>query len=128
MKHHFLIDEPTPEERLAQMTEEEKQEHYLGQRYYEKETGAGKRVFTMKAARKYDYNSVRAIFRYIIYSGKLDYYETEKDIISFRNVMRVLEEKTPPPTEEEMKRLEKVYERWKQRCEERRQMWEEEEE
>ena len=128
MKHHFLIDEPTPEERLAQMTEEEKQEHYLGQQYYEKETGAGKRVFTMKAARRYDYISVRAIFRYIIYSGKLDYYETEKDIISFRNVMRVLEEKTPPPTEEEMKRLEKVYERWKQRCEERRQMWEEEEE
>ena len=29
---------------------------------------------------------------------------------------------------EEMKRLEKVYNNWKKKCEERRQMWEEEEE
>jgi hypothetical protein len=39
-----------------------------------------------------------------------------------------MEEKTPPPTEEEAKRLEKIYNEWKIKCEERRALWEEVEE
>ena len=128
MKHYFPIDEPTPEERFAKLTEEEKKEYIIGQKEYCRITADSKRVFTMKAARRYEYESLRVVFRYLLDSGKLDYWGTEKDIISFRNILNVLEEKTPPPTEEEMKRLEKVYNNWKKKCEERRQMWEEEEE
>lgn len=125
MKHYFPIDEPTPEERFAKLTEEEKKEYYVGQKEYCRITADSKRVFTMKAARRYEYESLRVVLRYLLNSGKLDYFGNEKDFISFQNIMRVLEEKTPPPTEEELKRLEKVYAEWKEKS---RQLWEKMEE
>lgn len=129
MKHQFLFEkEPTPEERFAKLTEKEKEEYYYGKSGYDKNTGEGKRVFTMRAARRYELANLKKIFDYLITSGKLDDYGTEKDFISFRNILRVLEEKTPPPTPEEEERLNRVYQEWKKRCEERRAMWEEEEE
>lgn len=128
MEHHFFIDEPTPEERYAELTEDEKVVFHLAKGFYDKETGMGKRVFTVRAARKYELETLKIIFNYLYVSGKLDYWGTEKDTISFINIMRIMEEKTPPPTEEEAKRLEKIYNEWKIKCEERRALWEEEEE
>ena len=53
MKDQLLFEDfPTPQERIAAMTEEEKTAYILGLCCYDVETGEGKRVFTLRAARK----------------------------------------------------------------------------
>ena len=87
MEHRFFIDEPTPEERYAELTEDEKAVFHLAKGFYDKETGMGKRVFTVRAARKYELETLKIIFNYLYVSGKLDYWGTEKDTISFINII-----------------------------------------
>lgn len=111
MKEQLLFDDfPTKEQRLAEMTEEEKAAYILGLCCYDGETGNGKRVFTLRAARKYELPKLKLILDYLLDSGKADYGATEKDIISFRNIMKAMEEKTPPPTKEELERAAQLWE------------------
>ena len=85
MKDQLLFEDfPTPQERIAAMTEEEKTAYILGLCCYDVETGEGKRVFTLRAARKYELPKLKLILDYLLVSGKADYGATEKDIISFR--------------------------------------------
>lgn len=98
------------EQRLAAMTEEEKAAYILGMCCYDGETGNGKRVFTLRAARKYELPKLKLILDYLLDSGKADYGATDKDIISFRNIMKAMREKTPPPTKEELERAAQLWE------------------
>lgn len=111
MKEQLLFDDfPTKEQRLAAMTEEEKDAYILGMCCYDGETGNGKRVFTLRAARKYELPKLKLILDYLLDSGKADYGATDKDIISFRNIMKAMREKTPPPTKEELERAAQLWE------------------
>ena len=111
MKDQLLFEDfPTPQERIAALTEEEKTAYILGLCCYDVETGEGKRVFTLRAARKYELPKLKLILDYLLVSGKADYGATDKDIISFRNIMKAMREKTPPPTKEELERAAQLWE------------------
>lgn len=111
MTEQLLFEDfPRPQERLAAMTEEEKAAYILGLCCYDVETGEGKRVFTLRAARKYELPKLKLILDYLLDSGKIGYGASEKDCISFRNIMKAMEEQTPPPTAEELERAAELWE------------------
>ena len=112
-KRRLKDDFPTQQEWIAVMTEEEKVRFVLGGCCYEEETGEGKRVLTLRAARKYTIDQLHMILDYMTVSDKLDILENEKDIISFGNIMKALREKTPPPTPEEEAAMMRVWEEFK---------------
>lgn len=112
-KRRLKDDFPTQQEWIAGMTEEEKVRFVLGGCCYEEETGEGKRVLTLRAARKYTIDQLHMILDYMTVSDKLDILENEKDIISFGNIMKALKEKTPPPTPEEEAAMMRVWEEFK---------------
>lgn len=78
---------------------------------YEKETAVGKRVFTVRAARQYDLDQLQTVIDYMLETNKLDTSGNEKDAYSFRNIMKVAKEKALPPTKEELKAAEKIYDK-----------------
>ena len=112
-KRSHKKDFPTQEEWIASMTEEEKVKFVLGCCCYDKETGEGKRVLTLRAARKYNLDQLQMILDYMIVSDKLDIFANPKDYISFGNIMKALKEKTPPPTPEEEAAMMRVWEEFK---------------
>ena len=112
-KRRLKDDFPTQQEWIEGMTEEEKIKFVLGACLYEEETGEGKRVLTLRAARKYDLDQLHMILDYMIMSDKLDILENHKDIISFGNIMKALKEKTPPPTPEQEAAMQRVWEEFK---------------
>ena len=114
-KRRLKDDFPTQQEWIEGMTEEEKIKFVFGACLYEEETGEGKRVLTLRAARKYDLDQLHMILDYMIVSDKLDILENHKDIISFGNIMKALREKTPPPTPEEEAAMMRVWEEFKQK-------------
>ena len=76
---------------------------------YEKETSAGKRVFTLRAARRYNMEQLQCVIDFMLEEKKLQASGTEKDAYSFRNVMHAMKEKSAPPTEEELKASQEIY-------------------
>lgn len=114
-KRRLKDDFPTQQEWIEGMSEEEKVKFVFGCCCYEEETGEGKRVLTLRAARKYNLDQLQMILDYMIVSDKLDILENPKDIISFGNIMKALEEKTPPPTPEEEAAMMRVWEEFKKK-------------
>ena len=112
-KRRLKDDFPTQQEWLEGLSEKEKQAFVLGGCCYDVETGDGKRVLTLRAARKYNIEQLHMILDYMIMSDKLDILENHKDIISFGNIMRALKEKTPPPTPEQDAAMQRVWEDFK---------------
>ena len=112
-KRRLKDDFPTQQEWIEGMTEEEKIKFVFGACLYEEETGEGKRVLTLRAARKYDLDQLHMMLDYMIVSNKLDILENHKDIISFGNIMKALKEKTPPPTPEQEAAMQRVWEEFK---------------
>lgn len=108
-KRRLKDDFPTQKEWLEGLDEAGKRRFILGGCCYDVETGEGKRVLTLRAARKYDIDGLHAILDYMTMSDKLDILENHKDIISFGNIMKALKEKTPPPTPEENARMEEFF-------------------
>ena len=77
---------------------------------YEKETATGTRVFTLRAARKYNMDALQLVIDYMLETKKLDPARNEKDAHSFRNVMKAMKEKDTPPTEAELEAARRIYE------------------
>ncbi len=109
-KRRLKDDFPTQKEWLEGLSDAEIERFILGGCCYDVETGEGKRVLTLRAARKYTIDQLHMILDYMTMSDKLDILENEKDIISFGNIMKALKEKTPPPTPEEEARMQKFFE------------------
>ena len=76
---------------------------------YDKETCAGKNVFTLRAARKYDIDTLQKILDYMVNSDMDDEQTNEKCAHSLLNVLKAMKEKTEPPTEEEIQRLKQIF-------------------
>ena len=112
-KRRLKDDFPTQQEWLEGLSEKEKQAFVLGGCCYDVETGDGKRVLTLRAARKYNIEQLHMILDYMIMSDKLDILENHKDIISFGNIMKSLREKTPPPTPEQEAAMQRVWEEFR---------------
>ena len=116
MKDQLLFEDfPTPQERIAALTEEEKTAYILGLCCYDVETGDGKRVFTLRAARKCSLDEIDAIMHYMTVADKVDVLNNEKDAISFNNLYKAMKEKMPPPTEEEKAETEKALKEFKRK-------------
>ena len=101
--------------------------HLAGKDFYQKETCDGSRVFTLRAARKYDLETLQAILDYWVASGKLDARVAEKDAYSLQNVIKAMREKSNPPTEAEMESLRKVFTEFQRTHHEFTEKYEEEE-
>lgn len=104
----FVEDTLTQRECFEVMSEEEKIEFIFGGCCYDVETGDGKRVFTLRAARKCSLDEIDAIMHYMTVADKVDILNNEKDAISFNNLYKAMKEKMPPPTEEEKAEIEKT--------------------
>lgn len=94
-------DEFSAQEERIDKTKSEILTDSAGGTLYNKETLGGKKVFTLRAARKYDLTGLRNVIDYMVTSGKLDRIENEKDAYTFQNIIKALREKTPPPTKEQ---------------------------
>lgn len=105
-------DAPTQGDLLAYMTEEGKKDFIFGGCCYDVETGEGRRVFTLRAARKCSLEEIEAILHYMTIADKIDILENEKDAISFYNLFKAMKEKLPPPTEEEKAETARAWERF----------------
>lgn len=112
-KRRLKDDFPTQKEWLEGLSDAEIERFILGGCCYDVETGEGKRVLTLRAARKYTIDQLHMILDYMTMSDKLDILENEKDIISFGNIMKALKEKTPPPTPEQEAAMQRVWEEFK---------------
>ena len=108
-------DFPSQKEVLANMSREGIEDFIYGGCCYDIETGDGKRVFTLRAARKYEVKQLYCIMHYMIVSDKVDILGNEKDGISFDNITKAIEEQTPPPTPEERADTERSLEEFKKK-------------
>ena len=68
---------------------------------FDTETDEGKRVFTLRAARKCSLTELYAIQSYMIMSDKVDILNEGKAAISFNNILKAEKEHYPPPSKEE---------------------------
>ena len=82
----------------------------LGVDIYEKETATGAKVLPLRAARKYDLDTLQLVIDYMLEAKKLDPARNEKAVHSFGNVMKAIKEKATPPTKAELERAAKIYE------------------
>ena len=90
-------DFPTQKEWLAMCSPKEEQDFIYGC-CYDTETGEGKRVFTLRAARKYTLEQLYCIQSFMIMSDSVDILNAGKGCISFDNVLKAIEEHYPKPT------------------------------
>lgn len=97
----LITDFPSQKEYLEGMSQEGIKDFIFGGLCYDTETEEGKRVFTLRAARKYNEQQLFAVMHYLIISDKVDILKKSKDSISFNNILKAIEELTPPPTPEE---------------------------
>ena len=111
----FEEDTLTQREYFAVMSKEGKRDFIFGGCCYDVETGDGKRVFTLRAARKCSLEEIDAIMHYMTVADKVDVLNNEKDAISFNNLYKAMKEKMPPPTEEEKAETEKALKEFKQK-------------
>lgn len=111
----FEEDTLTQREYFAIMSKEGKRDFIFGGCCYDVETGDGKRVFTLRAARKCSLEEIDAIMHYMTVADKVDVLNNEKDAISFNNLYKAMKEKMPPPTEEEKAETEKALKEFKQK-------------
>lgn len=112
-KYDLNKDFPDQKGWLAMCSEEEKIEFIYGGCCYDTETAEGKRVFTLRAARKYSLNDLYAIQSYMIMSDKVDALNPGKAAISFNNILKAEKEHYPPPTKEEKEETERALMRFK---------------
>ena len=106
-------DSTSSKEWLEDQSAEEKIKYAYGGCSYYLETFDRARVFTLKAARRYQLEELEFIRNYMIISDYVNIMENKKDIISFDNIMKAIKEKSPPPTEEEKLATKKAFERFK---------------
>lgn len=111
----FEEDTLTQREYFAVMSKEGKRDFIFGGCCYDVETGDGKRVFTLRAARKCSLEEIDAIMHYMTVADKVDVVNNEKDAISFNNLYKAMKEKMPPPTEEEIAETENALKEFKQK-------------
>jgi hypothetical protein len=111
----FEEDTLTQREYFAVMSKEGKRDFIFGGCCYDVETGDGKRVFTLRAARKCSLEEIDAIMHYMTVADKVDVLNNEKDAISFNNLYKAMKEKMPPPTEEEIAETENALKEFKQK-------------
>ena len=112
-KRRLKDDFPTQKEWMEGLSEKEKQAFVLGGCCYDVETGEGKRVLTLRAARKYNLEQLHMILDYMIMSDKFDGLENHRDLNSFANRRTAVREKTPPPTPEQEAAMQRVWEEFK---------------
>lgn len=109
MANKILEEETlTQRELFGIMSEEGKIDFIFGGCCYDVETGDGKRVFTLRAARKCSLDVIDAILHYMAVADKIDIVNNKKAAISFNNLYKAMKEKMPPPTEEEKAEIEKT--------------------
>ena len=111
----FEEDTLTQRELFAVMSKEGKRDFIFGGCCYDVETGDGKRVFTLRAARKCSLEEIDAIMHYMTVADKVDVLNNEKDAISFNNLYKAMKEKMPPPTEEEIAETKNALKEFKQK-------------
>ena len=111
----FEEDTLTQREYFAVMSKEGKRDFIFGGCCYDVETGDGKRVFTLRAARKCSLEEIDAIMHYMTVADKVDVVNNEKDAISFNNLYKAMKEKMPPPTEEEIAETKNALKEFKQK-------------
>ena len=111
----FVEDTLTQREYFAVMSKEGKRDFIFGGCCYDVETGDGKRVFTLRAARKCSLEEIDAIMHYMTVADKVDVLNNEKDAISFNNLYKAMKEKMPPPTEEEIAETKNALKEFKQK-------------
>jgi 2C-methyl-D-erythritol 2,4-cyclodiphosphate synthase len=90
----FEEDTLTQREYFEVMSKEGKRDFIFGGCCYDVETGDGKRVFTLRAARKCSLDEIDAIMHYMTVADKVDILNNEKDAISFNNLYKAMKEKT----------------------------------
>lgn len=112
-KYDLNKDFPTEKEWLAMCSPREIEAFFYGGCCYDLETNEGKRVFTLRAARKYTPEQLFCIQEYMIMSDSVDILNTGKGCISFNNILKVEKERTPPPTKEEKEETERSLLRFK---------------
>ena len=106
-KYDLNNDFPTQKEWLEDATKEEQQAFIYGLCCYDTETGEGKRVFTLRAARKYTLEELYCIQSFMIMSDSVDILNAGKAAISFSNILKAEKELLPPPTKEEKAEVER---------------------
>lgn len=106
-KKRLKDDFSTQKEWIAKMGTHEMENFIIGGVIYDKETLKGRRVFTLRSARKYDLVSLRAALNYTVISDDVDFFDNEKNVHSIQNILKALEEKTPPPTKEQEEAVER---------------------
>ena len=111
----FEEDTLTQREYFEVMSKEGKRDFIFGGCCYDVETGDGKRVFTLRAARKCSLDEIDAIMHYMTVADKVDVLNNEKDAISFNNLYKAMKEKMPPPTEEEIAETENALKEFKRK-------------
>lgn len=106
-KYDLNKDFPTQKEWLAMCSPKEKQDFIYGGCCYDTETGEGKRVFTLRAARKYTLEQLYSIQDYIIMSDSVDGINSAKGCISFSNIIKAIQEHFPQPTKADREEMER---------------------
>lgn len=100
---------PSQKESFELMNEKEKIKFIIGGCCYDYETREGKKVFTLRAARKYDIDELYSIIDYMIIADNINILENEKAIIGFGNIVKALREKLPPLTKEEIYKMNECF-------------------
>lgn len=106
-KYDLNKDFPDQKGWLAMCSDKEKEAFIAGGVLYECETGEYKRVFTLRAARKYNLDGLYCIQEYMIMSDKVDIFNNQKDIISFENITKAIKENYPPETKADREETER---------------------
>ena len=106
-KYDLNKDFPTQKEWLAGCSPKEEQDFIYGCCCYDTETGEGKRVFTLRAARKYTLEQLYCIQSFMIMSDSVDILNAGKGCISFNNILKAIQEHYPPPTKADREETER---------------------
>lgn len=112
-KYDLNKDFPDQKGWLAMCSPKERIDFIEGGLLYDTETGDDKRVFTLRAARKYTLDGLYNIQNYMIMSDRIDIFNNDKHKISFDNVLKAIQENYPPPTKADREETERSLMRFK---------------
>lgn len=112
-KYDLNKDFPTQKEWLAMCSPKEEVDFITGGVLFDANTEDGKKVFTLRAARKYTLDGLYKIQDYMIMADRIDIFNNEKHCISFNNILKAIQENYPPPTKADREETERSLMRFK---------------
>lgn len=106
-KYDLNKDFPTQKEWLAMCSPKEEADFITGGVLFDANTEDGKKVFTLRAARRYRLDGLYKIENYMIMADRIDIFNNEKHKISFDNILKAIEEHYPPQTKADREETER---------------------